>query len=328
MTSNDVPTTSSIPPGHPHHLRRVIGVWAVLAAIATPLVYYVLSDYLAPGRMSTSAASQQWDMTVLLSIATPVMLAVYCWFGYALIFFRQKGDRIEDGIWIEKDSLWVQMTWLAVTGSLVVFLFIFGTYELIVPAGTGGGEGPSAIWRPAGVVTASTWSPAPTKKPVELQVQVIAQQWKFTYRWPQFGGVETTGLELPVDTPLQFNVTSLDVIHDFWAYRLGVKADANPGINNIAYTTATHTGPFTVRCDELCGLWHGAMVNPGTVVSKSAFYSWIKGQEKANAATTKQLPPYNVQGYVPSLSGAGGGFYSGNDNPKPPVAKTRPPVAK
>ena len=62
-----------------------------------------------------------------------------------------------------------------------------------------------------------------------LQVQVIGQQWAWTYRYPQFGGFETTQLVLPVGQPVQFNVTSLDVIHSFWAYTLGVKADANPG---------------------------------------------------------------------------------------------------
>ena len=34
---------------------------------------------------------------------------------------------------------------------------------------------------------------------------------------------------------VEFHVTSLDVIHSFWAYQLAVKADANPGVDNIAY---------------------------------------------------------------------------------------------
>ena len=74
-----------------------------------------------------------------------------------------------------------------------------------------------------------------------LVVQVIGQQWKFTYRYPQFGGFETTQLVLPDNQWVQFHVTSLDVIHSFWAYQLGVKADANPGVNNVAYTKPTHS---------------------------------------------------------------------------------------
>ena len=74
-----------------------------------------------------------------------------------------------------------------------------------------------------------------------LQVQVIGQQWQFTYRYPQFGGMETTQLVLPVNRPVAFHVTSLDVIHSFWAYQLAVKADANPGVDNVAYTTTEAT---------------------------------------------------------------------------------------
>ena len=31
------------------------------------------------------------------------------------------------------------------------------------------------------------------------------------------------------------------MIHSFWAYQLGVKADANPGVDNVAYTTPKQT---------------------------------------------------------------------------------------
>ena len=97
-----------------------------------------------------------------------------------------------------------------------------------------------------------------------LQVQVIGQQWKWTYRYPTFGGFETNELVVPVEHHVAFHVTSLDVIHDFWAYQLGVKADANPSADNVAFTTPVQLGTFIVRCDELCGLWHGAMYNAGT----------------------------------------------------------------
>jgi hypothetical protein len=93
-------------------------------------------------------------------------------------------------------------------------------------------------------------------------VQVIGQQWAWTYRYPQFGGFETTQLMLPVNEPVQFNVTSLDVIHSFWAYQLGVKADANPGVNNVAYTTPEHTGSSGPLLRAV-RLWHGAMFDYG-----------------------------------------------------------------
>ena len=156
----------------------------------------------------------------------------------------------------------IQVGWILTTTVIVLFLAGFGTYELVQPGGAGGGEGSSPIW-------------TPTSKTI-LPIQVIGQQWKFTYRYPTFGGFETDQLVVPDDTTIQFNVTSLDVIHSFWAYQLGVKADANPDYNNVAYTTTQQLGSFIVRCAELCGIWHGAMYNNGAVVTPQQFESWAK----------------------------------------------------
>ncbi len=66
---------------------------------------------------------------------------------------------------------------------------------------------------------------------------------------------------------VELHVTSLDVIHSFWAYQLGVKADANPDVDNVAFVKPTKEQTFEVRCAELCGIWHGYMFDNGHVVS-------------------------------------------------------------
>ena len=137
-------------------------------------------------------------------------------------------------------------------------------------------QGSSPIW-------------TPTSKTI-LPIQVIGQQWKFTYRYPTFGGFETNQLVVPDNTTIQFNVTSLDVIHSFWAYQLGVKADANPDYNNVAYTTTQQLGSFIVRCAELCGIWHGAMYNYG--VGRDAAAVRVLGQDHGGqAAQEHQAAP-------------------------------------
>jgi cytochrome c oxidase subunit 2 len=88
-------------------------------------------------------------------------------------------------------------------------------------------------------------------------------------------------------------VTSLDIIHSFWAYQLGVKADANPGVDNIFHVTPQKTGGFEVRCSELCGLWHGNMADSGgQVVSQSDFDTWIAQQQADFATIAKVVPSY------------------------------------
>ena len=55
---------------------------------------------------------------------------------------------------------------------------------------------------------------------------------------------------------------------------------------------------FTIRCAELCGLWHGHMFQTGQVVSAPQFASWIALQRHAEAANLKYLPPY-ARDYFP-----------------------------
>ena len=129
-------------------------------------------------------------------------------------------------------------------------------------------------------------------------MQVIGQQWSWTYRFPGYNGVETDHLELPNNSPIEFHVTSLDVTHSFWAYQLGVKADAVPGVDNVAFVHTRDPGNFTIRCAELCGLWHGHMFQTGNVVSAAAFKSWVGSEQKAEAPNLRYLPRYG-RSYFP-----------------------------
>ena len=275
-----------------NHFRRVAVIWFVVSVIATLLVVLLLAPILPPGNGSVEASGQVVDNTVLLGISTPVAMVVLVYFIYAIIVFRERepAGAVLDGPPITGNSV-VQITWLVVTTIIVLFLAGYGTVRMLAD-GSGGGQGPNPIAKPAGASHA-------------LQVQVIAQQWKFTYRFPSYGGVETPTLELPANQMIEFHVTSLDVIHSFWAYQLAVKADANPGIDNIAYVTTKGPLTFNIHCAELCGVWHGYMFETGHVVPPATFASWIAQQRQQFAASAKSLTPYSKQ-YFPAPGRRGG----------------------
>ena len=204
--------------GEPNHARRIALLWGIFTLIAMPLVIWVLGPHLPPGNGSVQASGHVVDNTVLFAMVTPVLTLMLAYFGYALTVFRQPSGAALEGPAIRGDAR-VQTTWIVVTSAIVLSLAVYGSIELLGD-GAGGGAGPSPIAIPTGQ---------------KLQVQVIAQQWAFTYRYPSYGGVETPHLVLPEGVTAELHVTSLDVIHSFWAYQLGVKADANPGVVNIAF---------------------------------------------------------------------------------------------
>jgi cytochrome c oxidase subunit 2 len=280
----------------------MVVIWAVLSAVLDPLFYILVGPHVPPGTMTSAAEENQFDFNILFVIALPVLLAIWVYLAYSIVMWRssRKGAPEPVGGAEARGHLGVQVGWIVTTTVVVIGLFVFGTVELITTAGAGGGEGPSPIWTPSSATV--------------LPIQVIAQQWAFTYRYPTFGGFESKTLMVPDNTTVAFHVTSLDVIHDWWAYQLSIKADANPQQDNVAYTTTRQLGSVTVRCDELCGLWHGAMFNYGKVVSKSSFMAWAKTSEVRLAANTKLLPPFAYT-YVPDANGAAGSYYPDNVDP-------------
>jgi cytochrome c oxidase subunit 2 len=268
--------------GEPNHAVRFTVIWVIGTLIALPLVIWVIGPLIGPGNGSDAASGQGADFTVLAALATPVLTLVMFYLAYAVIFFRQPKGGVLEGPAVRGHAR-VQTTWIVVTSLMVLAVAVFGTVRLESGDGAGSGSGPSPLTVPKGP---------------KLPVQVIAQQWLFTYRYPTYGGVETTELVLPNEQTVEFHVTSLDVIHDFWAYKLGVKVDANPGVDNVAFVKPTKLESFTVRCAELCGVWHGYMSNAGRVVTPAAFTTWIHEQQKRLAPATKVLPKYSKT-YLP-----------------------------
>jgi cytochrome c oxidase subunit 2 len=284
--------TTITPERIPKHARRLVGVWLVLTAIAVPLIVLVLGPHLPPGRMTAEAGSQRDANVLMTALMVPIALLVVVFFAYAAIYFRARSEVILDGPPI-KGHAGTQLLWIVITGAIVLALAVWGSYTLIVSShGSGGGQGPNPIAKPKG------WQHA-------LPVQVIGQQWEWTFRYPTYGGVETRDVAIPDHTLVAFHVTSLDVTHSFWAYQLGVKADAVAGVDNVVYVNARKTGFFQIRCAELCGLWHAHMAKKGRVLTFSAFKSWIAAAQKKNKVIRKYLPPRNPWYYPQPFRRAG-----------------------
>lgn len=285
------PTTVAPGADRAPHGRRVIVAWLVLSIVATPLVAIFLGPILPPGNASVQGSGQVVDNTVLTATITPVFCLLLVFFVYVLTRFRAApATALEDGPPLRNHN-GIQVTWIVVTTVVVLSLAGFGTFELL-QNGSGGGQGPSPVAVPAGADHM-------------MQVQVIGQQWNWTYRYPGYGGIETQDLYLPENTYVVLNVTSLDVIHSFWAYALGVKADANPGVDNVAYLKTKGPRSFEIRCAELCGLWHGYMYQTGHIVPQSQFAAWIKQQQTLNASIARYMPKYS-RSYYPDPQRRGG----------------------
>jgi cytochrome c oxidase subunit 2 len=266
-------------------IRMVLIVW-IVASVAGDVA--LAFGPIPPGQASDLASSESLTILLLAEIAWPVFAAVLAALFFTLVVNRTAPPTAVVSPEALRGNTRVQTAWIAATLVIVLSLAVYGTVAL-------------AIDQPgAGISTVSAPLPMPTSTDQPLEVQVIAQQWFFTYRYPTYGGIETSQLVLPVNQKIQFHITSLDVTHSFWFYALGVKGDAVPLNDNVVTATPTQTGTYRVQCSELCGLWHGNMSdNTAMVVSPSDFATWIQQQTTLDAPIMKFLVPYSHT-YEPS----------------------------
>lgn len=232
--------------------RGILVIWVVLT-IALAFFAVVPARIMGPS-MSTSKNVVEQTMTLFTLVAAPVAAMVWAIAIYSVLKWRHRGDGPppQDGPAL-RSHRGVTTAWLFVSSALVLFLLIWGLGELQASA-----------------------APAAASDP--LVVEVTGQQWVWTFSYPAEGNVTSTNLYLPVNRPVVFRVTSMDVVHAFWAVELGVKVDANPGYVTETSTQPTRLGTFNVRCAELCGLYHADMETTGQVVSSGSFDQWIAAQ--------------------------------------------------
>ena len=267
------------------HAGRLAVIWVILSVIG---IVAALQIHYPPYDNSVQGADQSKTMALMTVLAVPIFIGVVLMLVYSAIFFRRRGLELVDGPPALGNTP-VQVAWIGISAVVVLFLAVVGITTL---ASSSAAQAVGAAGRAIGQ-SGETGSTTAGGQGPELQVQVVAQQWYFTYRYADYGGVETTHLYLPLNRPVELHVTSLDIIHSFWAYQLGVKADANPGVDNVFHVTPDKLGGFQVRCAELCGIWHGHMADSdGRVVSQSDFDAWIAQQQKDEADIQKALPSY------------------------------------
>ena len=114
-----------------------------------------------------------------------------------------------------------------------------------------------------------------------IQVNVTGQQWLWNFDYEN--GARSEDLYLPVNKPVVFHITSVDVKHSFWVVQMGIKMDANPGYTTETAVTPDKIGVFDVRCAELCGLLHAYMQTKVHVVSQADYDAWLSAHGATEA---------------------------------------------
>ena len=157
-----------------------------------------------------------------------------------------------------------------------------------------------------------------------LTVNVTAQQFAWSFSYPDANNLTSGTLMLPKGRSVLLRFDSKDVIHSFWVPEFGQKQDTVPGLHPTLHITPDKLGTFDVICTELCGLGHALMRTSAQVVSPAAFAKWEHAQGKAIASPNPSVSgaavfKNNSCGACHALKAAGASANTGPDLDKLPA---------
>lgn len=243
-------------------IGRALIIWAVLTVVFELLFWFISSNITTWQLLPPSAGDRSDEINSVMALFTvlsiPVFFMVVVFAFYSAGAWGARARPRTEGPAMLVNPRFITW-WIAISLVLVTFLYIFGLAFL------------------------SKVDASPTGN--VLQVSVDGEQWLWSYTYPQYGNIGASELELVVNRPTTFTISSFDVQHSFWIPAFSIKQDAVPGETTRISVTPQKLGNFEVRCAELCGLYHSYMQTPVHVVSQADFDAWVAKQQPSAAPT-------------------------------------------
>lgn len=122
-------------------------------------------------------------------------------------------------------------------------------------------------------------------KSTPLQIDATGQQWLWRYDYPN-SAYSYYKLVVPVDTTVELDLVSTDVIHTWDVPQLAGKRDAVPGKTNHVVFRADEEGLYEGQSATFSGQAYAAMRTAVEVVSPQAYEDFLESQ-KADIQTAQ-----------------------------------------
>lgn len=131
-----------------------------------------------------------------------------------------------------------------------------------------------------------------------LKIKATGQQWLWRYDYPN-GAFSYYKLVVPVDTAVELELLSTDVIHTWNVDDLAPKADAVPGKSHEIVFRADDEGVYDGDSATLSGQAYAAMRTEVEVVSPEEYEEFVKTQKSDVEAAQERVVGLIENGEVP-----------------------------
>lgn len=122
------------------------------------------------------------------------------------------------------------------------------------------------------------------KKPITIQV--VALQWKWLFIYPEQGIATVNYIQIPEQTPINFEITADAPMNSFWIPQLGGQIYAMPAMRTKLHLIADEIGTFKGVSSNISGSGFAGMTFVVNATSEADFTKWVLGAENSTKHLT------------------------------------------
>ena len=181
-------------------------------------------------------------MLAVTAFFTLLILALVVFFA---LYYRRRSP--EDRPAAVATDIRLELVWTLIPLGIAMVMFVWG----------------AKIWIQNGKIPANA-----------MEISVIGKQWMWKVQHPE-GRREINELHVPIGRKVVLNMTSQDVIHDFYCPEMRVKHDVIPGRYSQEWFEPTTAGKYHLFCSQYCGADHAEMVGYVYVMNPADYQAWL-----------------------------------------------------
>lgn len=162
-----------------------------------------------------------------------------------------------------------------------------------------------------------------------VRVEVVALNWKWLFIYPDYGVASVNQLEIPVNRPVDFKITSESMMNSFFIPQLGSQIYAMAGMQTQLHLIANSTGTYPGMSAAFSGPGFSDMHFDAVVTSPEAFDGWIQQAKKSplklDRGTYRSLEKPSIKNPVAVYTSVAPGLFDGVVNQYMPAMASNAP---
>lgn len=200
---------------------------------------------------------------VMMAIVVAVVFALFIWI---VLKYRETDKNKDYEPEEEKGSIALEITWTVIPLLIVIALTI-----------------PTVI-----VTFAVEDIPKGFEDKEPITIHVTAADWKWIFSYPEEDIQTVNYVNIPIDTPILFKLTSASTMQSFWVPQLGGQKYAMANMENELYLLAERPGTFMGRNTNFNGQGYAYMDFDVVAKTEADYEKWVQDVKDTAPTLTQE----------------------------------------